>query len=150
MKNLRTITGTAAILILCLVVQNASAGTSLKKEKNPQQDYVTIKGKVVDAETKSPLVFATVAVKESNVAIVTNIDGEFTLKVLPPTANKNIEVSFLGFKNKVIAIDDLKEGKNTIALEAAPIPIREIIVKPIDPYQVVQRAIDNIGKNYED
>ena len=150
MKNFKKITGIAAILVLCLVVQNASAGSSFKKEKNDQQDYVTIKGKVVDAETKTPLVFATVAVKESNVAIITNIDGEFTLKVLPPTANKNIEVSFLGFKNKVIAIDELKEGKNTIALEAAPIPIREIIVKPIDPYQVVQKAIDNIGKNYED
>lgn len=150
MKKFRSITGIAVMLLLCFTVQAASAGTSLKKGRNDQQDYLTIRGKVIDAETGTPLVFATVAVKESNVAIVTNIDGEFTLKILPPTNSKNIEVSYLGFKNKTIAIDDLKEGKNTIALEAAPIPIREIIVKPIDPVSVVQRAIDNIGKNYED
>ncbi len=149
MKNFKTISVTAVLLILCFTVQAASAGTFLKKEKNDQQDYVTIRGKVVDKETGTPLVFATVAVKETNVAIVTNIDGEFTLKIVPPTAQKNLEVSFLGFKNKVIALDDLREGKNTIALEAAPIPIREIIVKPIDPTVVVQKAIDNIGKNYE-
>src|SRR5512133_3757179 len=101
MKNFKSFTGIAVFLILCFTVQAASAGTSSKKEKSDPQDYITIKGKVVDKETGTPLVFATVAVKESNVAIVTNIDGEFTLKVVPPTAQKNIEVSFLGFKNKV-------------------------------------------------
>ena len=150
MKNFRTIKGIAVMLLLCFTVQAASAGTSLKKDKNDQQEYLTIRGKVIDSETGNPLVFATVAVKESNVAIVTNIDGEFTLKILPPTTSKSIEVSYLGFKNKTIAVDDLKDGKNTIALEAAPIPIREIIVKPIDPVTVVQRAIGNIGKNYEE
>ena len=51
------------------------------RKKSDQQSYLTIKGKVVDAETGAPLVFASVAVTESNVAIVTNIDGEFTLKI---------------------------------------------------------------------
>ncbi|HEX2969453.1 MAG TPA: carboxypeptidase-like regulatory domain-containing protein [Bacteroidales bacterium] len=148
MKNLKTLTGIAVILMLCFTVQTASAGSSLKG-KNDQQDYITVRGKVIDAETGSPLVFATVALKESNVAIVTNIDGEFTLKLMPPVTNKSLEVSYLGFKNKVIALDNLKDGKNVIALEAAPIPIREIIVKPTDPTLVVERAIDNIGKNYE-
>ncbi|HLP74070.1 MAG TPA: carboxypeptidase-like regulatory domain-containing protein, partial [Bacteroidales bacterium] len=111
----------------------------------------TIRGKVVDNQTGTPLVFATVALKESNVAIVTNIDGEFTLKVSPPLTSKKLEVSYLGFKNKLISLEDLKDnGKNVIALEAAPIPIREIIVKPLNPVEIVQKAIYNIGKNYED
>jgi hypothetical protein len=144
------IPGIAVLLLLCITVQAASATDSSRKLKNDQQEYVTIRGKVVDKESGNPLVFATVALKESNVAIVTNIDGEFTLKILPPTASKSIEVSFLGFKNKSVQIDELKEnGKNVIALEAAPIPIREIIVKPTNPTEIVQRAIDNIGRNYE-
>jgi hypothetical protein len=34
-------------------------------------------------------------------------------------------------------------------MEAAPIPIREIIVKPIDPEYVVEKAISSIAINYE-
>ena len=86
-------------------------------------------------KSRAPLVFATVAVKESNVAIVTNIDGEFTLKIGDLSTSKNLEVSFLGYKNKTIPIKRTERngGKNVIALEAAPIPIKEIIVKPLDP-----------------
>jgi hypothetical protein len=96
-------------------------------------------------------VFATVAVKETNVAIVTNIDGEFTLKIGESITSKNLEVSFLGYKNKTILISDMRDNgyKNVISLEPAPIPIKEIVVKPLDPVEIVEKAINNIGKNYE-
>jgi hypothetical protein len=149
MKNFKHIALIATVLLLAFTAQTASAGNLLRK-KNVQQDLVTIKGKVIDAESRAPLVFATVAVKESNVAIVTNIDGEFTLKIGDLSTSKTIEVSFVGYKNKSILLSELKgNGKNIIALEAAPIPIKEIVVKPLDPVSVVAKAIENIGKNYE-
>jgi len=149
MKNFKHIALIATILLLAFTAQTASAGNLLRK-KNVQQNLITIKGKVIDAESRAPLVFATVAVKESNVAIVTNIDGEFTLKIGDLSTSKTLEVSFVGYKNKSILLSELKEnGKNIIALEAAPIPIKEIVVKPLDPVSVVAKAIENIGKNYE-
>jgi hypothetical protein len=149
MKNFKHIALIATVLLLAFTAQTASAGNLLRK-KNVQQDLVTIKGKVIDAESRAPLVFATVAVKESNVAIVTNIDGEFTLKIGDLATSKTLEVSFVGYKNKSILLSELKgNGKNIIALEAAPIPIKEIVVKPLDPVSVVAKAIENIGKNYE-
>jgi len=150
MKTFKHLSLVAAVLLLALVAQTASAGNPSNK-KNPQQNLITIKGKVIDAETRAPLVFATVAVKETNVAIVTNIDGEFTLKVGDLSTSKSLEVSFVGYKNKVVPFSELKENgsKNVIALEAAPIPIKEIIVKPLDPIAIVEKAISNIPKNYE-
>ncbi len=151
MKTFKQISVVATFLILIITVQATSAGDLSNKKKSNQQNYVTIKGKVVDAESGTPLVFATVAVKESNVAIVTNIDGEFTLKILDPSVSKNLEVTFLGYKNKTILISDLKDNgyKNIISLEPAPIPIKEIIVKPLDPVAIVEKTIDQINKNYE-
>jgi hypothetical protein len=151
MKNFKHISLIAVVLLLAFGAQTASAGNLSDKKKNDQQNLVTIKGKVVDAESRAPLVFATVAVKESNVAIVTNIDGEFTLKVGDLSTSKSIEVSFLGYKNKTIALSELKDNgyKNVITLEAAPIPIKEIIVKPLDPVSIIEKAIYNIPKNYE-
>jgi hypothetical protein len=151
MKTFKHISLIAVVLLVAFTAQTATAGNFLNKKKNDQQNFVTIKGKVVDAETKAPLVFATVAVKESNVAIVTNIDGEFTLKIGDPATSKTLEVSFLGYKNKIVPLSDLRENgyKNVISLETAPIPIREIIVKPLDPVEIVAQAISRIGKNYE-
>jgi len=132
-------------------MQTASAGNLRDSKKTTQQNLVIIKGKVIDAESRAPLVFATVAVKETNVAIVTNIDGEFTLKISDLSTSKTLEVSFVGYKNKSVPLSDLKENgsKNVISLETAPIPIKEIIVKPLDPVSIVEKAISNIRKNYE-
>jgi hypothetical protein len=151
MKTFKHISLIASVLLLAFTAQTATAGNFLSKKKTDQQNYITIKGKVVDAETGAPLVFATVAVKESNVAIVTNIDGEFTLKIGETVTSKNLEVTFLGYKNKTILISDMRENgyKNVISMESAPIPIKEIIVKPLDPVDIVEKAIDRIGKNYE-
>src|SRR5674476_1446996 len=150
MKTFKHISLIAVVLLLAFTAQTASAGNLSGKKKNDQQNLITIKGKVIDAESRAPLVFATVAVKETNVAIVTNIDGEFTLKIGDLSTSKTLEVSYVGYKNKSILLSELKEnGKNIIALEAAPIPIKEIVVKPLDPVSVVAKAIENIGKNYE-
>jgi hypothetical protein len=151
MKTFKHISLIAAVLLAAVAVQNAYAGRIPGRKKDDQQNMITIKGKVIDAETRTPLVFATVAVMETNVAIVTNIDGEFTLKIGETVTSKNLEVTFLGYKNKILPISDLKDNgaKNIIELEAAPIPIKEIVVKPLDPNEIVRKAIQNIGKNYE-
>jgi hypothetical protein len=151
MKTFKHISLIAAVLLSAVAVQNAYAGKYPGRKKDDQQTMITIKGKVVDAESRNPLVFATVAVMESNVAIVTNIDGEFTLKIGETVTSKNLEVTYLGYKNKVIPISELKDngGKNVIELEAAPIPIKEIVVKPLDPTDIVKKAIQSIGRNYE-
>ena len=151
MKTFKHISLIAAVLLLAFTAQTATAGNYLNKKKNDQQNFITIKGKVIDAENGTPLVFATVAVKESNVAIVTNIDGEFTLKIGDPATSKSLEISFLGYKNKTMLISDMRDNgyKNVISLETAPIPIKEIIVKPLDPVDIVEKAINRISKNYE-
>jgi len=150
MKNFKHILTFTVVLLLAFIAETVFAGNSSGVKKNDQQNYLTIKGKVVDAESGTPLVFATVAVKESNVAIITNIDGEFTLKIGEPLTAKNLEVSFLGYKNKTILISDMKDNgyKNVISMEQAPIPIKEIIVKPLDPELIVSKAISRINDNY--
>jgi hypothetical protein len=151
MKTIKNISLIATVFLFAFAIQTASAVSFLNRKKGDPQELITIKGKVVDAEKGTPLVFATVAVKESNVAIVTNIDGEFTLKIGETLTAKNLEVSFLGFKNKTIPISELKDNgyKNIISLDVAPIPIKEIIVKPLDPEAIVEKAIAQVGKNYE-
>lgn len=151
MKNFKHISLITIVILLAFTARITTAGILTSEKKSDQQNIITITGIVTDAESRTPLVFATVAVKESNVATVTNIDGEFTLKILDPATAKNIEVTYLGYTNKIVPIGDLRENgyKNVISLEQAPIPIKEIIVKPLDPVEIVRQAIGFINKNYE-
>ena len=149
--NFKKMKTTKRIMFLLLVA--VTFGNAISKasggNQNSSQDYITVRGKVIDAQNKSPLVFATVIVKDSNVGIVTNIDGEFTLKVSPSATD--LDISYLGYKNKSVAISSLMNNNNIniITLESAPVPIKEIIVKPVNPQYVVERAISSISSNYE-
>lgn len=131
------------------VVHAVQAGESWNTD---QQEPLTFRGKVVDAQTGNPLVFAGVTVKETNVATITNIDGEFLIKIYDTRVSKNLEISFIGYRNAVVPLTDLRvDGyKNVISLHPAPIPIKEIIVRPLDPEAIVRNAINKIGRNYVD
>ncbi len=151
MKTFKKFSLILLALLLAYSSESAISGGVNGKKKADQQSFITIRGKVVDAETGSPLVFATVAVSETNVAVVTNIDGEFTIKLGESLTSKNLEFTFLGYKNKSVPISSMREEgfKNMVKMDAAPIPIKEIIVRPIDPVDIVYKAITKIGKNYE-
>ncbi|HNW57129.1 MAG TPA: carboxypeptidase-like regulatory domain-containing protein [Bacteroidales bacterium] len=149
MKTIIRISLIAALLLTVITTQSASAGNSGTK-KNYQQDYLVIKGKVVDAENGTPLVFASVAVKETNIAIITNIDGEFTLKIGESVTAQNLEITVLGYKNKTVPLSELKNNgyKNVIKLEQATVSIKEVVVRPMDPEKIVENAIHFMDKNY--
>ena len=151
MKTIKNYSLILLALLLAFSFESANAGGSNGRKKGDQQSYITIRGKVVDAETGTPLVFATVAVSETNVAVITNIDGEFTIKIGESLVSKNLEFTFLGYKTKSVPVSSMQNNdyKNKVTMEAAPIPIKEIIVKPIDPTDIVLKAITRIGKNYE-
>ncbi len=150
MKTLKNIPIITVLVLAAFTVQTATAGMTKDKNKNDQQTFTSIKGKVVDKETLNALVFASVTLKESNVATITNIDGEFLIKIPENESAKSLEITYLGYKNKVIPLSEMKNNgyKNIITLEPAPIPIKEIIIKPIMPEQIMEKAISSISKNY--
>ena len=44
----------------------------------------------------------------SNTATVTNIDGEFTIKIDKDTDVSSLKVSYIGYSNKTISLDEFK------------------------------------------
>ena len=147
-KVLFTAIASALLLILTAGDMSVSAAPGKSKKERPQQ-VTTIRGRVIDAETNQPLVFASIAVQGSNVSTVTNLDGEFTLK-LTGTETGKLEFSFIGYKNRVMAIEEMKTNgqRNVISLETALIPIKEIIVKPLVPEEIIEQVMNRFDENY--
>jgi len=123
MKNLAKLSATLIFMLTFTVVEAASPSL-LNQEIQDPQSVITIKGKVVDNETKNPLVFATITVQGTNVATVTNLDGEFILKIASTLTNPGIEILYIGYENRIINISDLRDGgkNNTIELKQTIIP----------------------------
>ena len=138
------------IFMLAFTVVEAVSPSLLNRKIQYPQSVITIRGKVIDAETRNPLVFATVAVQGTNVATVTNLDGEFILKIASSLSNPGIEILYIGYENRIIQISDLRDGgrNNSIELKQSVIPIREVVIKSITPEEIIKQVIMRVSDNY--
>lgn len=78
-----------------------AAASSPRMQGINQQD-TKVSGTVMDSQNE-PVIGATVTVPGTKAATVTDIDGNFQLSV--PTGTKQIKVSYIGFKDKLVNID---------------------------------------------
>lgn len=133
-----------AILVSVVVQMSFAAGL----DKQDTLNIRTYQGKVIDKVTKRPVVFANVYLNGTSLGTVTNSDGEFILKIPVNVKENKVGITYLGYKNLLIALKDLQPVDNTIALEPSPIPIDEVIIRTGDPLELILGAIKNIKNNY--
>jgi hypothetical protein len=115
---------------------------------NDSISYYTLKGRVLDAQTLEPLAYATIGIPEIALGNITNIDGAFLLKVSKKIASKNVLVSHIGYQTKSVPLALLQFGSVDIHLNTDFISIQEVIIRNIDPKQLVRDALAKINKNY--
>ncbi|MEM8894490.1 MAG: carboxypeptidase-like regulatory domain-containing protein [Bacteroidota bacterium] len=112
---------------------------------------VTIVGKVIDAQSKEPLAFATITNSDGSQGAVSNFLGEFSLTLPESSKDQSLITSMLGYQ---VANTSLKSVSDplalTIELEQRIILLPEvrISVEQLTALEVVERAIDNIKVNY--
>ena len=105
---------------------------------------VVVSGNVVDDRSGKAL--GQVSVSAGRVSVVTNEDGDFTLKLTE--APGKISVSHVGYKTRYL---DYKPGGSEnlqVRLKPATIQLREIVVVNQDPRELVETAISKIPDNY--
>ncbi|WP_409220519.1 carboxypeptidase-like regulatory domain-containing protein [Croceitalea sp. P059] len=116
-----------------------------------QNSFKQYKGKVIEKNSNKQLVFATVALEETNISTISNTEGEFLLKV--PSAIKEgiVSFSFLGHTTKKISLGDLNADNNKIELEISVTQLEEVNVNvPKDAEALVREVLNKKGENYFD
>ncbi len=110
---------------------------------------VQFKGKIMDKDTHAPLLFATITVEGTNIATVSNSEGNFVLRVPKDLSLKTkINISFLGYKEKAYLLSDLKSEKNKLELESLSFSLGEVDVLPKDIDQLIREVVYNKKQNY--
>jgi hypothetical protein len=110
--------------------------------------YESFSGRVLDKSTNKPVIFADIQLKESNVGVVTNSDGDFLIKVPSNMVNQKLAINHLGYKNAEVDLSQLNKSLNIIYLEAAVFPIEEVKIRKNDPEDLLRAAMRNKSVNY--
>lgn len=134
------------LLISFLIISNS---VNAKIDKN-----ITIKGKVIDADTKQPLEYATVSFfsyKENKIVdgIITATDGSFEVKIAQGIYDINIEyISYKTIKLVKKNIDqNLDLGVIELALNFESLNAVEIVAERTTVEIKLDKKIYNIGKD---
>ena len=137
-------------LLLFVFISGSAAAldTYPRSQPDDNQNYKTFRGEVRDSESGAPLVFATLSIDGTNIATVCNSDGEFVLKVPKDQLDKEITVSYIGYKNKQIPVSSLKAERNKIDLEVLTVSLSEIKVFPTDPDLLIRTVMYKKSDNY--
>ena len=74
---------------------------------------VVVRGMVIDAEDKEPVIGASVVIDGTNKGIATNVDGQFALKVPSDTS---LVISYIGYKAKKVHVSSLLSSDNNVIM----------------------------------
>jgi len=112
-----------------------------------QQEYSEYSGMVMDSKTKQPLEFASIIVSGTNISTISNLDGKFLLKVPTKVLNKSVTISYLGYKNKVIKLQNFSKGMEIKMMESYE-NLPNVSIVSGDPRYILKRVMKNRDKNY--
>lgn len=110
--------------------------------------FKQFKGSILDSKTKNELIFASITVSGTTISTISNSEGKFSIKIPTEKQNLSLIISFLGYKNKVVPIQELKPEKNVLYLEPSNTILEEVVVKVTDAKNIFLGVLHNRLQNY--
>lgn len=107
----------------------------------------TIVGVVKNNLNQSGIEFVSIFIKDTFIGVTTDEKGNFALSIDEENLNKNIVFQRLGFKLDTLSIQYALKH-NIFYLSPIDKNIDEVVIYPIDPFELIQKAIDRIPENY--
>ena len=110
--------------------------------------FLSIGGRVNDAQTAEPLPYATIGISHRGRGTVTNFNGDFVLRISEECIDDTLSVSYVGYVNRLIPVRSLPGNTMTISMERDYIPIPEIIIRAQDPQLIIRKTVASVANNY--
>jgi hypothetical protein len=108
----------------------------------------TIRGKVVEDATNETLIGATIQIPGTTVGTITDLDGNFTIKIAP--GNYSLKVSYISYNDILIEDVVVKSDEVTVVSEArlqdADLKLNEIVITA-EAVRTTEVALMSIRKN---
>jgi hypothetical protein len=111
-------------------------------------DHVIISGTVRDARNNRPLPYATMYIPGTYMGTVANSDGFFTFKVKKNSSANHFLISYMGFEVGKFNINQFAGKESTFTLQPHVVSLQEVTFRPMNPRDLVLRALQRIPNNY--
>ena len=108
---------------------------------------ITISGKVIDAQSKEPLIFATIAIGNNRLGTISNSKGEFRLLIPEQYKNDSLQISFIGYQLLKTPIASI-HGKQVFELEILDQVLSEVVIEELTGLGIIKKALGRIPENY--
>lgn len=112
--------------------------------------FTTVSGTVKDQRTKKNLEYVNISVPGTSIGTVTNSDGYFSIKVTDSIQASDIEISYLGYLNEKIPLKGEQLEDVTIYLRPNINTLPEVVVRAMNPVDLVRQAVNRIEINNSD
>ena len=122
-------------------------GNTVTKAQQDSALFYQVEGRIVDKNSGRPVVYASMIISGTNTGTVANMEGEFIIKIPHKNLHDSIVISSIGYKNKVLRVEELSPEKNLIKLEAASIQLSEVNIRYGDAREILIAAMDKIRDN---
>ncbi len=115
---------------------------------NDTVSYIQFAGQIINHANKEPVSYAYVFLKSQPIGTLSNAEGRFIIKLPYNCYNDSIYFSCIGYRMEGHQIAHLQSVNYIITLSPVDVQIREVIVRPIKPEELLKEALDAIPHNY--
>ncbi|MCX8490539.1 MAG: carboxypeptidase-like regulatory domain-containing protein, partial [Cyclobacteriaceae bacterium] len=110
---------------------------------------LTVSGKVVDKETREPLLFASVGILGKSIGTVTNLQGEFDFHLNTELKYNVFTINMLGYKTFEAPVWSLLTDSLIIQIEKSTVTLDEVVVSDsLKGGDILHIALLKIDENY--
>jgi hypothetical protein len=129
------------------IVRNRFIILSPQTQHKIEGQRILVRGKVLDKKDL-PVPFATVYIENKSLGTITNSEGSFKF-ILPLNAiSDTITISSVGFESRKVSPQEYLTKYVVVKLNAASIPLKSIIVRPLNPEHLVMKSYMSRKDNY--
>jgi hypothetical protein len=107
-----------------------------------------VNGKIVDMKTGEGIAFAHIVIEDTKILAISDLYGQYVLDVPAPYRNSHLKVSCVGYKSVRIPLNGRAQAGLHIPLEQDVVELREVVVKPENPVNLMKEAFRRIPENY--
>ncbi len=114
------------------------------------ESSIVLNGEVKDRSNRRSLENVNVYVKGTNIGTVTNADGTFSLKIPNEYVDRGVDFSHIGFLNKQMKTDELRQHKAGDAVWMVPVitQLEEVVILSDEARNIVEAALAKVVHNY--
>ena len=112
--------------------------------------YLRLAGTLIDGINGDPIAYGAVGVLGSTIGTITNQNGDFKLIVPDSLINSTLKLSHVGYQSQELDLPFLLDQHITFTLAPKVIPLQEVIVRIVNPSEVLRNMWLERGRNYSD